>query len=126
MHLDQQHRDLVRMLDERFASQQEMVRTALTQQEKQVVQDRQAMEKRLDALNELRSLVSDQQRDFVSRAEYSATHSALAEKIDALTARVNEAGGGQAATYRVIGWGFAIFGVIMTLVVFGANYIFGH
>lgn len=123
VHLDQQHRDLVRMLDERFASQQEMVKTALQQQEKQVFKAEQAMEKRLDALNELRGLVSDQQRDFLSRAEYAASHGALSDKISDLTSRMDSSQGSQGQTYRLIGIGFAALAIVMTVVSFLANYL---
>jgi hypothetical protein len=123
VHIDTQFRDLVRHLDERFESQQAMVQAALVQQKEQVVTAQVAMEKRLDALNELRALVADQQRTFVSRPEYDAAHAALVEKVDALAARVDTAEGSSRQTYRLIGLGFVALTIVISIVVFAANYL---
>jgi hypothetical protein len=112
-HMDTQLRDLRTNLDERFAAQQDMVKTALG-----------ANERRFESVNEFRAQQKDIIGTFVTRAEYAAAHKSLTEKIDALNSRVENASGGQAATHRVIGWGFAGFGLLMTVVVFAANYIF--
>ena len=51
-----------------------------------------ANNKRLDALNELRETVQDQQSRFTTKAEAEARLSALGDKVDALTKRMDSLG----------------------------------
>ena len=114
-HMTQQLRDFKMLLDERYVATEKAINKADV-----------ASEKRFESVNEFRNQQKDIIGTFVTRAEYVASHKALVEKIDALNNRVENSSGGQAATYRLIGWGFAAFGAFMTVVVFVANYIFGH
>ena len=112
VHIDTQFRDLVRHLDERFESQQAMVKTALD-----------ASDKRFESVNEFRAMVNDQQRQFVLRAEYATAHKSLEDKVDALQSRVENQAGVTKQTYRFIGFGFAALAIIVTFVSFLANYL---
>ena len=68
-------------------------------------------ERRFESVNEFRSQQRDIIAGFLTRAEYQAAHQSLVEKIDDLSARMDRQTGGNSATYRFIGWGFAAFGV---------------
>ena len=115
VHLDQQFQDLRRQLDERFTSQG----IALAKVET-------ASERRFESVNEFRALVMDQQRTFITRAEFDAQHKALEDKLDDLTARVDSTSGGSASTRRLVGWGLAGLAIFVTIIVFAANILTGR
>jgi hypothetical protein len=115
IHIDQQLHDLRDHLDERFESQQDMVRTALVQNDK-----------RFESVNEFRAQLNDQVRTFLTRVEYQTAHSALSEKVDTLQARVDDATGMQRATVRMIGFGLTVTTIMLSVVIFAANYFTGH
>jgi predicted phage tail protein len=48
-----------------------------------------ALEKRLDLLNEFRDAMQDQAQNYVPRREYDAHHQALVDKVDENTKRLN-------------------------------------
>ena len=53
----------------------------------------QANEKRFDGVNDLNSKLSDQQTKLLTRTEYESNHTALTEKIDAVTNRIDRTEG---------------------------------
>ena len=71
-----------------------------------------ANEKRLDALNELRGALSDNQKLFVQRAEWIAKHDSLMEKIDTLTARQTKEEGTGAGKNAFWGYIVGVIGLI--------------
>lgn len=76
---------------ERFAAQQEALRTALD-----------ATERRFEGVNEFRATLSDQAQTFATRAQVDA----LREIVGALSARVDRAEGGRAGIST--GWAVLI------------------
>ncbi len=72
----------------KIAAQADKVELALTASDKAISKAENATEKRFEAVNEFRSTLSDQARDFLARGEYGANHAALVDKLDALTARI--------------------------------------
>lgn len=112
IHIDTQFADLRRNLDERFQAQQEMVKTALA-----------SSDKRFESVNEFRSQQKDIIAGFVTRAEYLAAHKSLSDKVDGLSTRVDNSSGSSTQTYRLIGIGFAALTIVLTVVVFVANFL---
>ena len=115
IHMDVQLADLRRHLDERFTAQQDMVRTALT-----------ANDKRFESVNEFRAQLNDQVGTFITRTEYSATIKGIDDKVDLLQARVDDAGGMQRATARLVTIGLTLATIFISIMVFAANIITGH
>jgi hypothetical protein len=126
-------------LDKEFHEHLDQVRhetaVAFASSDRAISKAESSNEKRFEAVNEFRAQLNDQQRTFLTRIEYDGRHEALSDKVDAnvarlaelelrVTSRLESGAGGQAATYRLIGWGFAVFGIVMSLVVFMANYLF--
>lgn len=86
--------------------------------EKAVATAASAVERRLEALNELRELVGDYQRTLMPRAEATQRFDAIDEKIDkledAVSARVAHAGG------LAAGWGYLVGAVGLLAIVITA------
>ena len=84
---------------QRFDAQQEAVSTAMVAAEKAVsaamaaaekavTKAEVAAEKRFEAVNEFRQTLSDQQRTFMTRTEYSVQHLSLSDKFDVMNSRI--------------------------------------
>lgn len=58
--------------------------------DKAVIKAETAAEKRFESVNEFRLQLGDQAANFMTRREYQASHDALTEKINDLTARVDK------------------------------------
>lgn len=78
-------RTLKEHFDQRFTDQDKAVSAALQAAEKAVGKAEAAAEKRFDAVNEFRGMVTDRDQFFVQKAE----HHALEEKVDSLSARMD-------------------------------------
>lgn len=109
--LDVAHRDLQNMLQERYATQtkaldaaflaqqtamrtaleaaEKAVQTALVSAEKAVGKAEVAAEKRFESVNEFRAQLTDQAASFLTRNEGGARLDALADKLEAETARTS-------------------------------------
>lgn len=133
--LERAESNLSREFHEHLVQYRHEVALAFEASDRAISKAEAAAEKRFESVNEFRAQLNDQQRTFLTRTEYGGRHEALSEKVDINAARVSDlelrvtsrlesGAGGQAATYRLIGWGFAGFGLMMTVVVFVANYIF--
>jgi hypothetical protein len=80
-----------------LAAAEKAVIAALAAQDKAVSKAELAAERRFDSVNEFRAQLSDQAATFMSRAEALLQINANAEKIDALSARMDRGDGGHAA-----------------------------
>ena len=96
----QQAEDHRRMLDERYATQtkaldaafkaaEQAVAVALSNAEKATTKAETAADKRFDAVNEFRQVLSDQTSTFLPRVEYEQAHGTVVERISSVTERVN-------------------------------------
>lgn len=107
-HLEQRINALETRLQERADAQDKAISKAESQ-----------MEKRLDALNELRGVVSDQASKFLTKETYEVAHEALDGKVDIvqnlITGIVAEKRG---STDRVNGI-YALAGFVSVLLVIG-------
>lgn len=77
-------------VDARFNSQEQAMSAALAAADRAVAKAEAASEKRFEAVNEFRASLNDQTRTLVPRAEHEQAVRALSEKIEVLTARVNQ------------------------------------
>jgi len=87
--------------EERFEAQEQATASALQGAERAQDLARNAMEKRLDAMNEFRAALTDQTRNFLTKNEYSLQHKALEDIIEAHI--LNEAERVQAQEERISG-----------------------
>jgi len=117
---------LDRLLTSRINAQADKVGLALTASDKAVLKAETANEKRFDSVNEFRATLSDQSKTFVDRREHSAEIAAIDERAR----RTDEAlktmlvwQGNITGRLAILG---AAFAVLMTVVVFAANYITGR
>jgi hypothetical protein len=113
---------LDRLVTLQIAAQADKVGLALTAADKAVLKAETANEKRFDSVNEFRMTLSDQSKTFVDRREHAAEMAAVDERVR----RTDEAlktmlvwQGNITGRFAVLG---AVFAVVMTLVVFAANY----
>jgi hypothetical protein len=94
-HMQRQHDDLTRALDERYATQtkavdaafvaaDKAVQAALSAAEKAVVKAEGAAEKRFESVNEFRQTLADQATAFPTRAEVDAKYATLGARMAAL------------------------------------------
>jgi hypothetical protein len=101
-----------------LAAQKEAVAAALTAADRAVAKAETAAERRFEGVNEFRGQLADQALSFMSRAEALLQISANAEKIDALSARVDRSEGRGAGVGVVVAWvmaGAVALGVVITL-----------
>jgi purine nucleoside permease len=96
----QQAEDHRRMLDERYATQtkaldaafkaaEQAVAVALSNAEKATTKAEAAADKRFDAVNEFRQVLTDQTSTFLRRTEYDTAHVALVERFNGLSDRMS-------------------------------------
>jgi hypothetical protein len=85
--------------EQRYASQQQAVLAALMAQEKAITKAEIATEKRLEALNELRGMVTDAQAMFASRNEMDISIAGLREALVEVKERLAQ-GAGKGSGYQ--------------------------
>lgn len=103
-------------VDQRFGDQDKAVNAALQAAEKAVGKAEVAAEKRFDAVNEFRQVLTDQQQLFVQRPEYQTAHDALTEKVNDLGARMDRAdgrGSGFSASWSIL---VAAAGIVVAII----------
>lgn len=88
--------------DQRFESVQEAVNKA-----------EMSTEKRFEGVNEFRLQLADQQRTFVSKAEYEASHASLINQVNEIKAKLDQyenlkVGGNNTIAYLMAGISFII------------------
>jgi len=114
-------------MDQRFIESDERLRIRITTAEAAVNKAEVATEKRFEGVNEFRKTLSDQTATFMSRLETEQRVNALAEKIVALTDRLNMSDGQEAGSKITMGRLYSTlagFGTIISIVVvLGNQYI---
>lgn len=75
-----------------------------------------ATEKRFDGVNEFRNTLSDQQTRLLNRTEYESNHSALIDKINAVTDRLNRMDGQEQGFSSSWGYIVGLIGVVAGIV----------
>ncbi|HTF39069.1 MAG TPA: hypothetical protein VK754_00555 [Propionibacteriaceae bacterium] len=124
-YMQRQLDDLRRSLDERYATQ-----TQANQELKATTAER------FTSVNEFRGQLNDQVRTFMSRTEVEQLIKTLDDKTDAQSARdserfeeinkrLNERSGGDAAMAKMLTLGLGVATLVISIVVFLANYAFG-
>jgi flagellar motor component MotA len=101
-----------------LASAEKAVAAALTASEKAVDKAETAQGKVNQTQNEFRGALKDQAATLMPRSEYNINHKALEEKVNTLTARMNQDKGGEISMgkiYAAIGAVGAILGIIVML-----------
>ncbi len=116
----QQLAAIEREFHEHIERARDETRSALMASEKAVSKAEQAMEKRLDAVNEFRAQLSDMIGTFIPRLEAEQRIGAIAEKIDDLATRIDKSEGKGIGLN--IGWVYllgavAALGTVFTLYV---------
>jgi len=112
--LKERHEAHVSLLDERFAGQTQATKLAVD-----------TINERLAAMNEFRSTITDQQSTFLSREVADAKFDDLEKQIGALTLRVGNMAALNTQAQRNLTVGLAIATIILTIIIFAANYAFG-
>src|ERR1700756_5065383 len=79
--------------DRRFMDSENAVQIALDAAKEAVEKANISSDKRFDSVNEFRSQLTDQASTFIGRAEYTAQHKSLEDKVNALTDRINSRDG---------------------------------
>jgi hypothetical protein len=119
LRLDQRYQDQTKALDAAFVAAEKAVRVA-----------NDANEKRLDNVNEFRGQQRDIISNFVPRAEYQVVYTALSEKIEALSSRLDTNQGNTAGqdkttalTEAKLNQRLVVYGVIISIVVVIVNVV---
>lgn len=140
VHLQRQISDMLRMLDERYATQvkavdaafaaqqavltsslqaaERAVAVALLAAEKATLKAETAADKRFEAVNEFRSTLQDQQATFITRTEAFAAIDRNTERVTELTDRVNLSdgkGNGLQTGWQILVGAIATIGVIIAI-----------
>lgn len=117
-HITQRFQDNQKALEAALVSQEKAVAAALAATKEAINKAEVATEKRFESVNEFRQALTDQTNSFLPRLEYNAQHKALEEKVDTLTARMNQDKGQEISMskiYAAIGAVGAILGIIILL-----------
>jgi hypothetical protein len=126
--LDERYATQTKALDAAFVAAEKAVSSALASAEKAVTKAETASEKRFEATNEFRAQLSDQASHFATRTEVSVKFTALTEKVEADTSRINQqlaeinkrldrTQGSSAGKSAMYGWVIAAVGLIVSVVV---------
>lgn len=103
-YVDQRFSDNDKAVQAALVSQEKAVSAALAAAKEAVSKAETASEKRFDAVNEFRKTLSDQTNTFLPRPEYDANHTALEDKIQALTDRMNVSTGKSSGTSATVAY----------------------
>ncbi len=101
-----------RRYEERFRAQGEALQAALVESRRALTKAEQALEKRLDLLNEMRAAMTDLVATYLPRSRYESEHKAVEERIQTNTAKLEKLEGRSAGLNS--GWIFLV--QIVTLV----------
>jgi hypothetical protein len=103
--------------DERYklraSSQDAAVKTAMDASEKALVKAESGTERRLESLNELRSMASDQAALLMPRSEYAVQHQALVDRVTTTESRINTLEGRGGGIKEMWGYIIAIAAIIV-------------
>jgi phosphopantetheinyl transferase (holo-ACP synthase) len=114
-------------IEQRFTDSDKAVQAALLAAKEAVLKAEVASEKRFESVNEFRGQLADQTNSLIPRAEADSRFNAIAEKVTALTDRINITDGRKAGSEVTIGKIYAaigVVGVILGILVVVTNAIF--
>jgi hypothetical protein len=86
--LDERYATQTKALDAAFRAAEQAVAVALANAEKATIKAETAADKRFDAVNEFRQVLTDQTATFMPRSEYDTAHAALVDRITIQTERM--------------------------------------
>jgi hypothetical protein len=89
-------------MDRRFEDFDKAVLAAHNATERALEKADKATEKRFDGVNEFRAVLTDQQRTFLTRAEFESEHASLIARVDSLEDWRASASGQEAGSWRSI------------------------
>ena len=107
-----------RLDDQRFASQEEMVKTAVRSAKEAVDKAESAANERFKSINEIRGAMLDQTGKFVTRDTVDAMVNAVTTKIDALGKQIERMEGRGSGLQQ--GWGYIVGAVGLALALLSA------
>jgi hypothetical protein len=84
--------------------------------EKATVTAKDAMERRLEGMNELRAAMKDQASGFISRTEHESTHRALTDDIRSLRESRAEMAGKASQGQVMIAWIMGVVGILLSVI----------
>jgi len=91
-------------VDQRFADNDKAVLAALA-----------STDKRLDGMNEFRQALSDQQKNFLTREEFTRAHSDLVTQVTQLNSRMDKREGEKTESNNIYGYAVGIAGVLFAV-----------
>ncbi len=109
--LQERYETQTKALDAAFVAAEKAVQTALASAEKAVTKAETAANSRFESVNEFREQLADQAATFMPRAEAEQRVAVLAEKLDAMAARVDKTEG--RSTGMTAGWGLLVGAVVL-------------
>lgn len=111
--------------DDSIRTTERLVNNSFVSSEKAVNKAEQSMDKRLEALNEFRQALTDQQQTFIKRQEFDAQHTNLVDRVNALQSRIERSEGSSIGKNQMWGYAIAIVAALGTIVVI-ANVFLDH
>jgi hypothetical protein len=116
---DQRFNDMHAINNQRFEAQEKAVMAAMQAASTAVSKAEVAAEKRLDAVNEFRGTLADQQRNLMPRSEVLVTIQAMADRMTTLEKQLDTLQGERRGISG--GWGYAVgvVGFVLTLLSLG-------
>lgn len=118
--LQERYETQTKALDAAFVAAEKAVQTALTSAETAVNKAERSAESRFASVNEFRQTLSDQAGSFIPRVEAEQRISALAEKVDVLSARVDKTEGrsvGISVSWAILVGAVLLIGTVVAIVV---------
>lgn len=112
-----------------FVAAEKAVQASLASAKEAVTKAEASTEKRFESVNEFRRALGDQTAQYLTRNEYSPAHTALVDRLDGLTERMNRADGqdaGQQLTRAQFAAGLSALVLIVGLLVLFANVVTSH
>jgi hypothetical protein len=105
-HFDGRFNSADKAVEAALVGQDKAVQAALQAAKEAVGKAEVAAEKRFDAVNEFRGVLTDQQQNFLLRNEYHTAHTSLLEKVADLSARIDRSEG-RGSGFSA-GWGYLL------------------
>lgn len=118
--LQERYETQTKALDAAFVAAEKAMQTALASAERAVSKAESAAERRFESVNEFRQTLTDQAATFMPRVEAEQRIEALAEKHDALAARVDRTEGrstGMSASWGLLVGVVLLVGALVAIVV---------
>lgn len=98
-----------------FDTLKEYLDMRFTDSEKAVEKANIANDKRFESVNEFRATLSDQQKDFLTRNEYSRAHNDLLNQVISLNSRMDKKEGESTGINDVWGWIVGAIGLLIAI-----------